>query len=236
MKSLIIIMFMANLFSVFDDPLREVEDIKLVFPSTQHDIFLDYTNDNFSQRLVFHDQTVTAELSSSNFLKLNLNFRIFPQKPILESLSPKNRAIIKDLIGQDNSLKTFLTNISYYLEGNIHYSDENLPQDAGTVLSNQKANCIGYSNVVQLFLSAGNVKTRIVKGFYLQESKHRLDTWIPVPHRWVEIHLPNGVRFFYDPQHQRFAANYITTKNNVDFKQIRKFKVIIIRKSKKIVN
>jgi hypothetical protein len=59
---------------------------------------------------------------------------------------------------------------------------------------------------------------------------------IPIPHRWVEIHLANGVKFFYDPQYQRFSANYIATKEDVDFKRVKKFKVYVIKKSKKIVN
>jgi hypothetical protein len=61
-------------------------------------------------------------------------------------------------------------------------------------------------------------------------------TIIPVPHKWIEIHPGNGVRFFYDPQRQQFSANYMVTKDDVDFKKIKKFKAILIKKSKKVLN
>ena len=59
---------------------------------------------------------------------------------------------------------------------------------------------------------------------------------IPIPHRWVEIYLSKEIKFFYDPQYQRFSFNYLTTRNDIDFKRVRRFKVNIIKKSKKIIN
>ncbi|MCP5050256.1 MAG: transglutaminase domain-containing protein [bacterium] len=233
MKLLLIMLVM-----LFNNPMREVEDLKLAFHSQQYDIFLDYSNDNFSQKLDFnHDSTrVTASIKSSNYLDLNLNFRVFPDKEYIESLSPQTRDVIRDLLAQDESLKTYLLNISYFLQGNIKYSDDPLPQDAVSVLSRQKAYCIGYSNVVKMFLDSVKVKSRLVKGFYLKKAKRNKRKLVPVPHRWLEIILPNDGKFFYDPQYQKFSVNYITTKNDTDFKRVKKFRVRVIDKSKQIVN
>jgi hypothetical protein len=84
-----------------------------------------------------------------------------------------------------------------------------------------------------MFKAAG-IQNKVVKGFYLKSGRKNI--MIPIPHQWVEIHLPNNVEFFYDPQYQRFSANYIATRDDVDFKQVKKFKVYVIKKSKNILN
>jgi hypothetical protein len=93
---------------------------------------------------------------------------------------------------------------------------------------------VGYSNVFSIFLNSVNIKNRIVKGFYLKKEKG--PTLVPVPHRWVEIKLLNGFKFFYDPQYNNFSANYIMVKDEVDFKKVKKFEVIILKRSKEFVN
>jgi len=59
---------------------------------------------------------------------------------------------------------------------------------------------------------------------------------IPIPHRWIEILLSNGFKYFYDPQYQNFSSGYIIVKNNVDFKKVKKFKVHLLKKSSEIIN
>ena len=218
----------------FNSTPREIENMKFSFPSKQHEIFLDYANDNFSQKLVYNNNIITAEIISSNFLYLDLNFRIFPNESYMANLNRDIKEIVFDLFGSNQSLKTYLNNISMYLKGNISYSHKDLPQDARSVIMSKKANCVGFSNVVSLFLNSAGIENKFVKGFYLKKQDN--NTLIPVPHRWVEIHLPNGLKFFYDPQYQDFSANYITTKDNVNFKQVKRFKVHVIKKSKKIIN
>jgi transglutaminase-like putative cysteine protease len=220
-------------------PLREVENVKLSFPTQQQEIFIDYSNDNFSQELVYYSRgkNIRAEIKCSNYLQLDLHFRVVPGKEFIAKQFPELRAVILDLLdGSDGSLsmKNYMTNISFFLEGNIRYSEENLPQDAASVMINKKANCVGFSNLVKVFLDAGGIENRLIKGFYLKEGKK--NTLMPVPHRWVEIRLSDGIKFFYDPQYQRFSANYIITRDDVDFKTVRKFKVTMIHKSKIIID
>lgn len=232
----LIFLLLSSIHSLYDDPMREVELMEVKFPAHQQDIFLEYANDNFSQKLHFKNKVVTAEINSSNYLKLNLNFRITPDTAFMDTLGPEVKDIVLDLMGNDYRLKTYLKHISFYLDGNIEYSDNSLPQDAASVLLNKKAHCIGYSNVVKLFMDAAGIRTRMMRGFYLKKEDKASDTWTPVPHRWVELLLPNGIKFFYDPQYQRFAANYITTKRDIDFKQVKRFKVKVTKKTKKIIN
>ena len=46
-------------------PIMEVENIRLTFPTQQHEIFVNYTNDNFSQILAYHDDMITADIKNS---------------------------------------------------------------------------------------------------------------------------------------------------------------------------
>ena len=109
-----------------------------------------------------------------------------------------------------------------------------MPQDAFAVLLNRKANCVGFANLTAFLLDCVGIKNKFVRGFYLEKGGNRV--LIPVPHKWIEIYLSNGVRFFYDPQRQKFSTNYIVTKYDVDFRKVRKFKVLLIEKSKKVLN
>jgi hypothetical protein len=229
MKILILLLF-------FIIPLREVESIKLSFPAQVHrqDIFLNYANDNFSQKLYMNENRITVDIKSVNFVHLNLNFRVSLDKKKLEKLNPEIKEIVLNLFDNSITLDHYFKKISPFLEKNIKYSEEGLPQDEISVLINRKANCVGFSNLAGFFLDCAGVKNRLVKGFYLMKEKGRV--LVPVPHKWVEIHLSKGIRFFYDPQRQKFSANYIVTRDDVDFKKIRKFKVLLIKKSKEVLN
>ena len=233
MKSLILLLLLLS-------PLREVVDVQLSIPTHQHEIFCNYSNDNFSQE-VFYDRTrdeITAHIKNSNFLTLNLNFRIMPNNEFIACLSPELRETIFDLLDNCFNFDIYFDNISSFLKKHITYCDNNLPQDPASVIINKKANCKGYSNLVRVLLKAAGIKSKIVKGFYLTKDtkRNKNNTLIPIPHRWVEIYLSNEIKFFYDPQYQRFSFNYLTTRNDINFKRVKKFKVNIIKKSKKIVN
>lgn len=229
MKSIILLLF-------FIIPLREVENVKLTFPvhPPQQAIFVDYANDNFSQELTLDSERITVDIKSINFVHLNLNFRIFPDEKILGKLEPKTKEIVLNLFDDSMTLRHYFKSISLFLEKKIKYSEQDLPQDKISVLLNRKANCVGYANLASFLLNCVGIKNKFIKGFYLRRENRQ--TLIPVPHKWIEIHLSNGVRFFYDPQRQRFSSYYIVTRDNVDFKKIRKFKVLLIKKSKEILN
>ena len=222
------------LFLLVFSPLLEVENIKLTFPTQQHEIFVNYANDNFSQKLVYHDDMITADIKNINYLNLDLNFRVFPREQYIAGLDPQVQELVLDLFQHSQWLTHYLTNVSYFLKGNIRYTDLDLPQDAEAVFINKRANCVGFANVMSVLLDAAGIKSKLIKGFYLEKGKK--NTFIPIPHRWVEIHLPNGLKFFYDPQHQRFSANYLITRDDVNFKRVKKFNVYLIKKSKKVIN
>lgn len=227
MKILIFLLFTIS-------PIREVENVRLSLPTRQYEIFINYSNDNFSQTLIYQNDMLTADIKSSNFLNLNLNFRVIPDKEYIAGLHADIQNVILDLFDESQSLKNYLTNVSYFLKGQIRYSEMNLPQDATAVILNKRAKCVGFANAAKVLFDAARIKNKIMKGFYLKKGKR--NTLIPVPHRWVEVHLPNGVKFFYDPQYQKFSANYITTRDDVDFKRVKRFKAYVIKKSKKIIN
>lgn len=229
MKSIILLLF-------FIIPLREVENVKLSFPAhpPQQEIFLNYANDSFSQELNLDNERITADIKSINFVHLNLNFRIFPDEKVLGKLYPETKEMVLNLFDNSMTLKHYFKNISFFLEKEIIYSEKELPQDEISVLINRKANCVGYANLASFLLNCVGIKNKFIRGFYLKRENRQ--TLVPIPHKWIEIHLSNGVRFFYDPQRQRFSANYIVTRDNVDFKKIKKFKVLLIKKSKEILN
>jgi hypothetical protein len=229
MKTLLFLLFLDIIY-----PLHEVENIKLSCPTSQSEIFIDYTIDNFSQRISGKNDTITVEIESSDFLEMDLDFRIVPNTKYIEFFNPEVQNVLMNLIDTSLSLKDYLNKVSTYLGRNIRYSEEKLPQDAASVIHNRQASCIGFCNVTQFFLNAASIENHPAKGFYLQKGKK--NTLIPIPHRWIEICLSNGQKFFYDPQFQKFSADYITTRENVDFKRIKKFTVYVIEKSKKIIN
>jgi len=226
--SLLILLF----FVIY--PICEVENVKLSLPTQQHEIFIDYSNNNFSQKLSFHNDMLTAEIKSSNYLDMNLNSRVLPNMKYISALNPQVQEVILDFFDDSESLRNYIAGVSYFLKEQIRYSEMNLPQDATTVILNKRAKCVGYANAAKVFFDAAGIKCKVVKGFFLKEGKK--NTMIPIPHRWVEIRLDNMEKFFYDPQYQRFSANYLATKDDVDFRRVKKFKVYIIKKSKKILD
>jgi len=224
-KILIILLFLLS-------PLKKVENVQLYFLSDQNEIFLNYSNGNFSQRLFLKKDRIIAETKNLNFLDIDLNFRIILDSTYIDGLDIRLRDLVFDLF--DYNLGNYMENISGFLNKNIVYSDNGFPQDALSVLINKKANCIGFSNLVVELLHSVGIESRFIKGFHL-ESKTDI-IMIPIPHRWIEILLSNGFKYFYDPQYQNFSSGYIIVKNNVDFKKVKKFKVHLLKKSSEIIN
>jgi hypothetical protein len=218
----------------FISPLRQVENFQFCFMSQQFGIFPNYSNSNFSQKIFSRNGKTFPETRGLNFFDINLNFRIFLNHEYVASLDPEVRKILAGLPVRSMTLRDFLNHAGDFLKRNIRYHDNDLPQDPVSVLVNRRANCIGYSNLFSTLLKSVGIDNKFVKGFYLKKMKG--NNWIPVPHRWIEIRLSNGFKYFYDPQYQDFSANYVVIKEGIDFSSIKKFKVVLIKKSKEIVN
>ncbi len=222
-------------------PLREVVDIRLTIPTQQHEIFYDYSNDNFSQVIRYNRQRqmVSAHVRSSNLFGLNLNFRIIPDYHFIRKLHPQLQEELRLLLADNKTMKNYFSAVSEFLRNELAYTERELPQDAESVIFNRKAHCVGYSNLLRVFLKAVGIDHKVVRGFYLKEQKvkgSKTKQLQPIPHRWVEIFLPNDVTFYYDPQYQEFSANYLTTKSDINFRRVRKFKVRLVKKSKQVLN
>jgi len=218
----------------FITPLRQVENFQFCFLSQQSGIFSDYSTSNFSQKIQFRNGKIYPETRGLNFFDINLNFRIFLNHEYVALLDPEVKKILVGLPVHSMTLRDFLNHAGDFLKRNIRYHDNDLPQDPVSVLVNRRANCIGYSNLFSTLLKSVGIKNKFIRGFYLKREKG--NNWVPVPHRWIEIKLSNGFKYFYDPQYQDFSANYVVIKDEIDFSIIKKFKVVLIKKTKEIIN
>jgi transglutaminase-like putative cysteine protease len=215
-------------------PLRQVENIHFCFSSQQHQIFPNYSNSNFSQKIYYRNGKTFSEMKNLNFFDLNLNFRLFLNHDYVQTQDAEVQKVLANLPVDSMTLREFLENVGDFLKKHIRYCDENLPQDTLSVLINRKANCIGYSNLFHTLLKSVGIQNKFVRGFYLKKTNG--NTWVPVPHRWIEISLTNGYKYFYDPQYQDFSANYVMVKDEVAMTSIKKFRVLLIKKSMEVIN
>lgn len=218
-------------------PISEVVDVRLAFPSSQHDIFSDYSNSTFSQTIRIHSdsQTIYADIRNSNYQDLNFSIRVLPDTNYITGLTSELRELIHILLEDGLYLGEYFRRISDYLKCNIRYSEENLPRHPAFVVLNKRTDCVGYANLMKVFLDAVSVRSREIRGFYLK-ADGAPSSLTPVPHRWLEIELPNNTKFFFDPQYQTFSANYLATRPDIDFKRIKRFKVTVVKRSKKLIN
>ena len=215
-------------------PIRQVENVRFRFSSPPADIFQDYETHNFKQRIFLWEGKIYSEVHSVDFQDLDLNFRIFRHEDRIRKLPVLVRNLLEDLPLQTMTLREFIHHVARLMKENIHYSEEDLPQDPTTVLFNGKASCVGYSALFSVLLGAVGIENKFVRGFYLKKNGEK--SWIPVPHRWVEVTLANGRRYFYDPQHHTFSSHYVVVKDDIDFTKVKKFRVHLVRKSKVMSN
>ena len=105
------------------------------------------------------------------------------------------RAVVLDLLDKSQSLEKYLINISFFLDS-LRYTREDLPQDAEAVIRYKRGSCVGFANAVKVLMKAVGIRTRMAKGFYLERGEENNPKGVvPVPHRWVEIILPNTRNF-----------------------------------------
>lgn len=227
MKSLLLILLL-----IF--PSKHADRISIEFNTDQTAIFKEYKNDNFIQRVRIEEDSVKLFIENFGYLNVDLNFRIFLDESFLQKLNTEEKNVIVSLFRNTIKLKAYLRNISYFIKDNISYKENTLYKRAEEVLKYREANCIGFSSLVRDMLKAINIKSSYVKGFYLRKMKN--NRYTPIPHRWLEISLPSGEKFFYDPQYQGFSANYIVMDGNIRFYEIKKFSVRLLERNKKFTN
>ncbi len=228
MKTLLV--FLMILF-----PSKHIDHISIEFISEQPSIFHNYANDNFLQTVTLQSGNI-VKLSIKNFgyIDIDLNFRISLDKDYVKKLSNEERKTVEALFHNTISLKSYLQNISWYVKDNISYKENSIFKRPEEVLIHKEANCIGYSALVREMLNSIGINSKYVKGFFLKKKDEK--DFIPVPHRWLEISLPSGESFFYDPQYQGFTANYIVMDGNISFTEIKKFLIHLIERKKKFIN
>ncbi len=222
------------LFLLLFFPSRHVEQIDVKLITEQNSIFPDFENENFSQNVEINGKEVNILIENSNYLDMNLNHRLFQNLTKLKTVGKYVNDTFNELFNENMTLRTYMMNISFYLKDNIKYWGDSPFKEPEEVVVYKKTNCIGYSALVKELLELVNIKSRFISGFYLKNKKK--GSYDPVPHRWLELLLPDATSFFYDPQYQGFKANYIIVRPDSDFKTIRKFKINILKKGKKLEN
>ena len=192
----------------------------------------EYRNDHFSQKIKQINGQLRLCLESTDVSRINLNHRIFPEAINLNQLPSGVREPISTLFKRSLTLRDFFSQMVLFTRENIEYSDIDSPQDYMSVFRSQRANCIGLANVTKFLLDKIKIKSRTVRGFYLKpKGAARLN---PQPHRWLEIFLKDGSRFFFDPQYPAFSANYIKTNQDINFGAVIRFESTLFRVQKKI--
>ena len=222
------------IFLLLFSPSRHVEQIDVRLITEQNSIFQEFENENFVQNVKVNGKIVNIFIENSNYLDINLNYRLFINKAELDSSGKYIRRTFTELFNENITLRTFLLNISFYLKDNIKYWGDSPFKDPEDVVIYKKTNCVGYSALVKELLEFVNIKSRFISGFYLKRG--RKGTYDPVPHRWLELFLPDSTSFFYDPQYQGFKANYIVVRPGNDFRTIEKFKINFLQRGKKLLN
>ncbi len=218
------------ILSLFYAPLQKGASLKISLPAQQKSIFSNYSNENFSQKVVYKNNKVIIDLKGINYYNFGDNYWIKKDKEFIKKLDNRLIKAINYIYAESPTLDIFFSKMSIFIKDRIKYSEAELSQEPLSVITLSKANCIGYSNLVSLFLNAISIKNKFVKGFFLKTDNNEVCE--PIPHRWIEIYLKNGVIFFFDPQYQNFSSHYIVVQEQTDFTQIRKFNIQIIKKIK----
>ncbi len=213
-------------------PLRQINDFVIKIELKNNGIFENYSNMNFKQNIINYKDYFIIRIENTNFYSLNLNYKIKLNRKWMKTADQKLRELAIKIYDKSIYLKDYFDYLSLYLK-DIEYTENNLPQDANSVIANKKAHCIGFSNLASELLNAISIKNRFIRGFYLK--KINKNTLKPIPHRWLEIIFDNNGRFFYDPQYQGFSYNYLVIKKNKNFNKIRVFNTKIIKIKKKMI-
>jgi transglutaminase-like putative cysteine protease len=214
-------------------PLRQESNLEVFVTCRAPEIFSNYRNYNFKQEISGNAKGLNVKIKSQTLNFKNLSHALANDENYIAGQDPLIKALFSRLRQSANSVGDYLQNISFFLKNSITYSEADLPQETVAVLLNRQAHCIGYANVAQTLLACAGIVSRPVNGFYLRENNSLIE---PVPHRWLEIDLPGERRVFYDPQYQDFSSRYLVTDPSVVFSRIERFRGVIVKKNKKIMD
>jgi hypothetical protein len=219
-------------------PLQKqtIMQISLDNPCEEQKVFIkDYHNQNFSQSIEFTDDQMRVVIKNIDFLQLNLNFAIKRDNSFINQQTEEVQETIRLLLKGCLFTGDYLKKISTFLRDNIQYSESNSDQSPASILISRKADCVGYSKLSKILFRAVRIKCQIVQGFFLDTTVKK-NFLSPRSHLWIEIFLKDNFSIFYDPQYQNFSPNYIRVDNQVNFTEIKKFKVKVIDKQIKVKN
>jgi transglutaminase-like putative cysteine protease len=214
-------------------PLRQETSLEVFVTCRAPEIFSDYRNANFRQVIRPVASGLDVTLQSRTLSLRQWNHALRTDEAYVAALAQPMRLTFIQVRLNALSVAEYLENISALLKSHISYSESELPQDALAVVTKKKANCIGFCNLAQTLLACVGIVSRPVNGFYLREEGEQVE---PLPHRWLEIDLPGKQKIFYDPQYQSFSSRYLVANLGFPLERIERFKGIIVKKSKKIVD
>ena len=212
--------------------LRQVEYAEFAINSSPREILTRYQNANFIQQVDAGPHGLAARTRSLNFLELDLTYRVHLNAAV--EMDAQVRDLARQFLESSITLKQYLTRIRDYINANVRYSQSKADQSPAAVLARQSADCVGMTRLVSAWLNAVGVAHRMVSGFYFRRAEG--GGWEPQPHRWLEIRLPDGIAFFFDPQYRIFSPRYLVVRPGVDFRRVRRFKVMRMSLQTKLEN
>jgi len=212
--------------------LRQVEYAHIELDAFPQEVLIHYRNANFLQLVESRSGALAARTRSLNFLQLDLTYRLDLEPEA--DLDPGVRSLALQFLEPSVSLKQYLMRIRDYMHSNIRYSPDAADQSPAAVLERKSADCVGMTRLVSAWLDAVGVAHGSISGFYFQRDNQ--GEWRPQPHRWLEIRLPDGFSFFFDPQHRMFSPRYLVVRPGVDFRRVRRFQVVRINLKSKLEN
>lgn len=212
--------------------LRQVDYARFQLNSFPEEVLDRYENANFVQLVRSRPGGLEARTRSLNFLQLDLNYRVHIHDDA--AVNPSVRRMARQFLASSVTLKQYLTRIRDYLISNVEYSPRETDQSPAAVLERGTADCVGMTSLVGAWLDTVGVEHRGVSGFYFQRDAG--GEWTPQPHRWLEIRLPDGFAFFFDPQFHMFSPRYLVVRPGVDFRRVRRFRVMKMKLQTKLEN
>lgn len=209
-------------------PLRQEVELDLLIPQEAAALFTDYANANFRQQVEHTPAGNRIRVRGHTHFRLELRTPLRPDPWVLARQPREVQAVARRLLARCVDLGSFLDEMRSFLHRTIAYSDKPLPQDPASVMRNRRAHCVGFANLTLALLRTAGVNCRPVRGFYLsQEEGGRI---APTSHRWLEIEVRPGVRFFFDPQYQNFSSRYLLLAGDTPFERIERFSLRLLDK------
>ena len=211
---------------------NQVDIFHLSLPLQSSALIQSFHNDNFSQVVRTGGHNLICRIETRDFHSLTRPHRIIPDYDFIDGLPPKMKELAVQLLAGSANLSEYIDSCSDYLKKNIRYLENSSSDDPETIINSGIANCIGYCSLFNHFLSAGGIRSRIRRGFFLSTEKD--DRIRLIPHRWLEIILVSGERIFFDPQYQGFNSCYIKTEDNIEFTKIKVFEGRLMKRNQRL--